>query len=218
MESEKLKPSERALCWKLARSISRNGGNPTTMQGILGLRHHWFWGKSFLVENLCFRMEAGSYQVGPLCLCLYIIWSSRSFHLLHMIWYSGAHWSMADCTVSSFFTLSHIPTFKLLKLDLRTWIDSNTPSLSFRVTPIGCRSNQWAWIAMAQKQKKKKISHSLQKQHQKVFHVTPSCHFLSGFLKYLCCLPDTFFPFFGKNLFWIQMKQPHRNWSWFNMW
>lgn len=131
-------------------------------------------------------MEAGSYQVGPLCLCLYIIWSSWSLQLLHMIWYSGAHWSMADCTISSFFTLPHIPTFELLKLDLRTWIDSSTPSLSFRVTPKGCRSNEWAWNAMAQQlnPRKHKTLTFCTKATQKVIPVTPSCYFLSVFLKY----------------------------------
>lgn len=91
-----------------------------------------------MVDDVVFRMEDGSYQAVHLCLCLYIIWSSWSPQPLHMIWYSSAHWSMANCTVSLFFTSLHIPTFKLLKLDLRTWIHSSTPSLSFRGKPLGC--------------------------------------------------------------------------------
>lgn len=104
-----------------------------------------------MVDNLVFRMEVGSYQARCLPLCLYIIWSSWSPQLLHMIWYSGAHWSMANCTVSLFFTSLHTPTFKLLKLDLRTWTRSSTPSLSFRGKPLTYRSNEWAWISVAQK-------------------------------------------------------------------
>lgn len=181
------------------------------MQGYFRLWHHWFWGKSLLVEKLVFRMEVGSYQVGPLCLCSYIIWSSWSLQLLHMIWYSGAHWSMADCTISSFFTLSHIPTFELLKLDLRTWIDSSTPSLSFRVTPKGCRSNEWAWIAMAQQLNLEKTqnSHILYKSNTR----SPTYHSFLSLPFLVFGVPDTFSPVFGYNFYWIPMKQPHRNWK-----
>lgn len=87
-----------------------------------------------------------SYAPSPLFIYHMIFVTTR---LLHMIWYSGAHWSMATCKVSLFFTSLHTPTFKLLKLDLRTWIQSSTSSLSFRGKPFMYWSNEWAWTAVA---------------------------------------------------------------------
>lgn len=167
------------------------------------------------MENLGYTVEAGSYQVEPLCLCSSIIWSSRSPHLLHMIWYSGAHWSMADCSVSSSFTLSHIPTSELLELDLRTWIDSDTPFLSFWVTPVGCRSTRWAWIAWHKSKKiSPKKSYILCKRNTKksFLWLLPVISCL-GFWNSCVVSRTPFSPSSGKSLFWIPIGQPHRNWS-----
>lgn len=133
-----------------------------------------------MVENLVFRMEVGSYQAGPLCLCLYIIWSSWSPQLLHMIWYSGAHWSMANCTVSLFFTSLHIPTFKLLKLELRTWINSSTPSLCFWGKPLGCKWMSMDSYGTKTKPEKTQITFCTQATQKTPLSL---CHFLSLFFE-----------------------------------
>lgn len=130
-----------------------------------------------------------------------------------MIWYSSAHWSMANCTVSLFFTSLHIPTFKLLKLDLRTWIHSNT--LSFRGKPLGCSQvNEHGLLWQ------KKFTWENTNTFYHILYTSNTtklpCHSVIlclCFLKYLCFLSDTCFHGFGYILYQIQMKQPHRNWK-----
>lgn len=152
-----------------------------------------------MVDDLVFTMEDGSYQAVLICLCLYIIWSSWSAQLLHMIWYSSAHWSMANCTVSLFFTSLYISTFELLKLDLRTWIHSNAPSLSFWGKPLGCSQvNEHGLLWQ------KKLTWENTNTFYHILYTSNTtklpCHsvILSlCFLKYLCFLSDTCFHVFG---------------------
>lgn len=124
-----------------------------------------------MVHNLVFRMEAGSYQAGRLLLCSYIIWSSWSPLLLYMIWYSGAHWSMAKCSVSFFTSYSYLQAAQTGSQSLNTrqhFLFQETINVQVKWVSMDCYGTE------TKPGKTQVLSHSAHMQHNKSPPVTLS--------------------------------------------